>query len=81
MEFKVGKTYEVRLGPKQGNSRIKAYYIEYRPEEDSHVIEMISPIRWTGSVTMLALHEDFMKKYGHGVQFIVGKEQILKEVK
>ena len=81
MEFKIGKMYEVRLGRKQRNSHIKARYIEYRPEEDSHVIEMISPITWNGNATMLALQEDWVKKYGHGIQFIVGAEQILKEVK
>ena len=81
MKFEIGKKYEVRLGPKQGNSRVKACYIEYRPEEDSHVIEMISPIKWNGSATMLYLQENFMGMYGHGIQFIVGTEQILKEVK
>lgn len=81
MEFKVGKTYEVRLGRKHRNSHIKACYIEYRSEEDSHVIEMISPINWNGNATTLALQEDWVKKYGHGIQFIVGEEQILKEVK
>lgn len=80
MEFEVGKIYKVQLGSKQGRSHIKARYIEYRPEEDSHVIEMISPIKWKGTATMLVLQEDFMKKYGHGIQFIIGKEQILKEV-
>lgn len=81
MEFEVGKIYEVRLGIKHGGSRIKALYVERREGEDSHVIEMISPIRWNGTVTMLSLQEDFMKKYGHGIQFIVGEEQIIKEVK
>ena len=81
MKFEVGKTYEVQLGPKHRHSHIKARYVEYRPEEDSHVIEMISTIKWNGSATTLALQGEFMKKYGHGIQYIVGAEQILKEVK
>ena len=80
-KFTVGKIYEVKLGPKQRGSRIKALYIEYREEKDSHVIEMISPIKWNGSVTMLSLQDDCKKKYGHGIQFIIGENQILKEVK
>lgn len=81
MEFEVGKTYEVQLGSKHRHSHIKARYVEYRPEEDSHVIEMISIIKWNGSATTLALQEQFMEKSGHGINYIVGTEQILKEVK
>ena len=81
MEFEVGKKYEVQLSSKHRHSHIIARYIEYRPEEDSHVIEMLSVIKWNGSATTLSLQEKFMEKNGHGIHYIVGTEQILKEVK
>lgn len=81
MKLEAGKIYKVQLGSKHRHSLIKARYIEYRPEEDSHVIEMLSTVKWNGSITTLALQEKFMKEYGHGIHYIIGTEQILKEVK
>ena len=82
MEFEVGKIYEVRLGAKHKNSLIKAKYIEKdEVNENYHVIEMISPISWKGSFHTVALNKELQQKSGHGINFIVGGDQILKEVK
>ena len=73
MKFEVGKKYVVKLGKKHRNSIIEAKYIEYREEEDSHVVQTVKVIEWNASPIWL----EMAKK---GLQFIVGTEQILKEV-
>ena len=82
MEFEDGKIYEVNLGSKHRYSRIKAKYVKDTIEScpDGHTVEMITPIKWNGSYHTLALNEEWKKKYGHGIHFLVGAEQILKEV-
>ena len=72
MKFEVGKIYKVNLGRKHNGSIIKAKYIEYREEEDSHVVQPISIIKWNGSIYARKTVED-------GIQFIVGEEQISEE--
>ncbi len=83
MEFEDGKIYEVNLGSKHHYSRIKAKYVNDRVEScpDGHTVEMIEPIQWNGSIYTLALNKEFKQKYGHGIHFLVGRGQILKEIK
>lgn len=79
MELKIGETYEVRLGPKHNNSRIKAKYLENSVNGCS--VEMITPLKWNGSYHTLSFNQELQQKYGHGIVFLVERKQILREVK
>lgn len=81
MEFEKGKQYSVKLGRKHMNSIIKAIYIEQHEETGLHVVEMICPIKWRGPRHTIAFNEELKQKYGHGINFMVDAEQILKEEK
>lgn len=81
MNFEAGKQYQVKLGRKHMNSVIKAVYVEPHEETGLHVVEMVCPIEWKGSYHTLALNQEIKKKCGHGINFMVDAEQILKEVK
>lgn len=74
MKFEIGKNYIVKLGKKHRYSIIEATYIECREEEDSHVVQTVKVIEWNASPIWLEM-------VNKGLQFIVGTEQILKEVK
>lgn len=81
MKFEKGKQYQIKLGRKHMNSIIKAIYVEPHEETGLHVVEMVCPIQWKGSYHTLALNQEMKQKYGHGINFMVDAEQILKEVK
>ena len=79
MELKIGKIYEVRLGPKHNYSRIKAKYLEN--SLNGCAVEMIAPLKWNGSYHTVAFNRELKQKYGHGINFLVERKQILREVK
>lgn len=84
MKFEVGKKYVVELGRKHGGSKIIAVY---KGEEkdlevpDCHTVEMVEAVKWNSIPQTLQLNAQWIKESGHGINYIVGGDQILKEVK
>lgn len=84
MKFEIGKQYVVELGSKHGHSRIIAIYKGEEPNAglpDCHTVEMVEAIKWNSIPTTLQLNAKWIKESGHGINYIVGGDQILKEVK
>ena len=82
MKFEVGKKYQVRLGSKHGRGTIVAIYKGEEPNAgmgDCHTIEMVEPIRCAKDIAQF--NEFNKKEFGYGINYIVGGDQILKEVK